>query len=302
MNLHQENRPALTAGAFSMIETVFVISLIALLAVITISVGASMADAGKKRATEGVLQVLDGAVDAYLEKTGSMPEALVGITLNEDFEGRLQGEVVYYPAFDGTINLEIVDPNPSAPTRHHVVNSIGIFIESIKSGVDVDGLLASVDSTQIRSYDAPDDLQPAMLTVFDAWGNPIRYVHPTFDGIIEDSTNSGDRRVLGQAGDYRSVMTDQDGFFTAGYLPVDNTFIPFMDSPVNGELRRNRIISLDNETARDNGSAEYPVEADSDGGKCPSNRPYFYSAGPDGDPSTIDDNVYTTVPLFDSPF
>lgn len=302
MNLHQENRPALTAGAFTMIETVFVISLIALLVVITIGVGASMADAGKKRATEGVLQVLDGAVEDFMDKTGSVPQSLVGIKLEEDFEGRVQGDVVYYPAFDGTINLEIVNSDTRQPTRHHQVNSIGIFLESIKSGVDVDGLLASVDSTQIRSYDAPDDLQPALLTVFDAWGNPIRYVHPTFDGIIEESNNSGDRRILGEAGEYRSVMTDQDGFFTAGYLPVDDRFIPFMDAPVNGELRRNRIISLDNETARANGSAEYPVEADSDGGRCPGNRPYFYSAGPDGDPSTIDDNVYTTVPSFDSPF
>jgi prepilin-type N-terminal cleavage/methylation domain-containing protein len=36
--------------------------------------------------------------------------------------------------------------------------------------------------------------------------------------------------------------------------------------------------------------------ANSDGGLCPANRPYFYSAGEDGDPSTIEDNVYTTIP------
>lgn len=283
-----------------MIETVFVISLIALLAAITIGVGASMADAGKKRATEGVLQVLDRAVADYIEKTGSMPESLVSIELDEDFENWMKGDIVYYPAFDGTINLEIVDLD-SELTRHHTVNSVGLFLESIKSGVDMEGLIASVDSSMIRRYDAPDDLQPSMLTVFDSWGNPIRYVHPSLDGIIEDSTNSGDRRELGEPGDYRSIMTDLDGFFSAGYLPADLTMVPFLDGSVNGELRRNRIVSLDHEAARAN-DLDYPVEADSDGGRCPTRRPYFYSAGPDGDPSTIDDNVYTTVPLFDDPF
>jgi type II secretory pathway pseudopilin PulG len=37
---------------------------------------------------------------------------------------------------------------------------------------------------------------------------------------------------------------------------------------------------------------------DSDGGAPQGNRPYFYSAGPDGDPSTVDDNVYVTRPRF----
>ncbi len=283
-----------------MIETVFVISLIALLAAITIGVGASMADAGKKRATEGVLQVLDRALADYIERTGSMPESLVSIELSEDFENWDQGDIVYYPAFDGTINLEIVDPD-SRLTRHHTVNSVGLFLESIKSGVDIDGLLSSVDSTMIRNYDVPDDLQPSMLTVFDAWGNPIRYVHPSLDGVIEDSTNSGDRREPGEPGDYRSVMTDLDGFFSEGYLPANQSMIPFMDGSVNGELRRNRIVPLDHEAARANG-LEYPVESDSDGGRSNTRRPYFYSAGPDGDPATIDDNVYTTVPSFDDPF
>jgi hypothetical protein len=38
-----------------------------------------------------------------------------------------------------------------------------------------------------------------------------------------------------------------------------------------------------------------PAQKDADGGLT-TNRPYFYSAGPDGDPSTIEDNVYTVQP------
>lgn len=40
---------------------------------------------------------------------------------------------------------------------------------------------------------------------------------------------------------------------------------------------------------------------DSDGGSPVARRPYFYSAGADGDPSTIDDNVYIIRPNFARP-
>ena len=38
--------------------------------------------------------------------------------------------------------------------------------------------------------------------------------------------------------------------------------------------------------------------ANSDAGRCAGNRPYFYSAGPDGKPETTDDNVYLSKPSF----
>ncbi len=39
---------------------------------------------------------------------------------------------------------------------------------------------------------------------------------------------------------------------------------------------------------------------DADEGICPSNQPYFYSSGTDGDPGTREDNVYSTIPRFPS--
>lgn len=41
--------------------------------------------------------------------------------------------------------------------------------------------------------------------------------------------------------------------------------------------------------------------ANSDGGTSPDSRPYFYSSGPDGDPSTREDNVYLIPPTFVNP-
>jgi len=296
-----DSKPLKYFRAFTMIEIVMVVAIIALLAAITIRVGASMADSGRIRATEGVLQVLDQALDDYISSTGSIPSALVEIKLQEQIDTQDVGDIVYYPAIDGVLDLEIPRDDPDSPLRHYKVNSVGLFLASIKHASDIGGLTSQIDSSLIRMYDVDDqstntdeDLQPEMLTVFDAWGNPIRYVHPKFDGVIEDSVNQADRRQLGEPGDFLDVFDVNLGFFTAEYRPQDLE-LPFVD------VRRNKILQVDQEEARSVGGSGYPIETDSDGGTCPTQRPYFYSAGPDGDPSTTDDNVYTTVPEFIDP-
>jgi len=291
MNHNRIYEPNTNGWAFTLIETVVVVAIIALLAAITIGVGASMADSGRKRATEGVLQVLDQMLDEYISSTGSIPSPLVAVTLQEQVGGRSAGEVLYYPAVDGVFNLVVPQDDPGAPERHYQINSVGLFLVSIERGSDISGSTGQINDKLIRQYDLDDpgtntdeDLQPGMLTVFDAWGNPIRYVHPKFDGIIENG-----RRVLGDPGQFLNVMDPTIGFFTEEFMPADLSLIPIT------EVRRNKLMTTDRSTV-------LGIEADSDGGKCPSQRPYFYSAGPDGDPSTVEDNVYTTQPEFVSPF
>ncbi len=286
-------------GGFTLIELTMVVSIIALLAAITIGVGASMADSGRKRATEGVLQALDQALDDYINTTGGIPPALVRIpseNLNDEVEDLVgSGNDAYYPAIDGVLNVIIPNSDINAPERHYVVNSVGLFLASAEGGIDVESLLNTLDNRFVNSYDIDGDLQPELQTVFDAWGNPIRYVHPKFDGVIEDSTGPGDRRMLGDAGEFIDVIDTAYGYFTDSYLP-DTNLIPFYMIGV----RRNKILEIDQVQAQSAG--DDPVEADSDGGICPTQRPYFYSCGPDGDPSTVDDNIYTVVPNFIDPF
>jgi len=170
----------------------------------------------------------------------------------------------------------------------------------------VEGVLSHVDQRFVRNYNIDDDPtdnvdedgQPSMLTVFDAWGNPIRYVHPRFDGIIEEP---GSTRPLGEPGEpYEDVVA---ALMPESMLPQDTSLILLghADSPFP-EVRRSRIVEIDRTEARSNPALEFPIEADADGGVCAGPRPYFYSAGPDGDPSTIDDNIYTTIPDFVDPF
>ena len=281
-------------AGFTLVEMVVVVALIALIAAIGIRVGATMVDSGRASATQDVLRVLDRSVDEFINATGSIPPAMVKITLEQGYESYSTGDTLYFPVIDGRIDEQIPGTDPA---RNYQINSIGLYLNSIKQSADLSSLLESIDGDFARNYDVEDDHQPEMLTVFDAWGNPIRYVHPKFDGII-DQPDAG-RRMLGEAGMFVDVFdtsTSGPGFFTAEYLPVNLTDLPFDGI----SIRRNKILRADQEEARQ-GGLSYPVETDSDGGVCPSKRPYFYSCGPDGDPATIDDNIYSTIPKFIDP-
>ena len=82
----------------------------------------------------------------------------------------------------------------------------------------------------------------------------------------------------------------------AGALPLDAANVIRMKF-----VRRNRLVDADFGDAGLSGSeggmnmggiSDFDLVPDSDGGITSGNRPYFYSAGPDGNPATLDDNVY----------
>jgi hypothetical protein len=93
-------------------------------------------------------------------------------------------------------------------------------------------------------------------------------VHPQFSGRITTATNINAAELLGPAPSGLQYSV--------------------------GEVRRNNVYTgPDAESRR---ATQLEQVADGDGGKCVGGRPYFYSAGPDKDPSTIEDNVYLSVP------
>ena len=298
------SEPSPSADAFSVIEMLVVVAIMGLLLALGLSVGSSMADAGRKQATLGTLQLLDQTLNDYIDTTGSIPPSIVRIPnakLNAEVSAIVGNDAdAYYPVFDGRIDVEIPNTDPDAPIRHVQVNSIGLYLQSIDSATDMEGLVSHLDNKLARNYDNPDDLQPELLTIFDAWGNPIRYVHPMFDGIVESN-----RRALGETGDFLAIFdsdpTNGPGFFTRETLPADLNHIPFITGDSQPIARRNKILVVDQEFAKVNLPGEYPLETDSDGGTCPNKRPYFYSAGPDGDPATTQDNIYTIRPTFLDP-
>jgi hypothetical protein len=151
-----------------------------------------------------------------------------------------------------------------------MVNSVGLFMLQCRSVPAAASALKQLDSKIVREY-SPDPAgttgagsQPSLPTAFDGWGHPIRYVHPMTKGL-----------VVGPQ--YPTAMTDPTMFVDTDKVLGQQVAPRSYAMP---QIRRNAT----------------PPDADSDGGINPGTRPYFYSAGPDGDPSTVDDNVYLTVP------
>lgn len=142
------------------------------------------------------------------------------------------------------------------------INSVGLFVlqasEVPAAKAQIDGMPQKfLRSAVLGTFDPNANRQ--LITPVDAWGRNIRFVMPGFDGVITDASNP-----------------------TTG-VPLDASRFPQRKTTEQWALPT---------LLRTNAAGS----ANSDGGVCVGKRPYFYSAGEDGDPSTIEDNVYTTVP------
>jgi prepilin-type N-terminal cleavage/methylation domain-containing protein len=294
--------PCPSRRAFTLVEMMVVIGIIVILVTITLGVANAVVEGGRKRATEGVLRALDQTMDIYIDKQGEIPPPLVAVPPNRLVGGGpLDGQTMYYPLIDG-----VVQASNGAPFL--AIDSVGIYMFAAEQVPEVQSIVAGLDSrfvVRAQAAAAPEragsgggganasNTQPLveLTSVLDAWGNPIRIVHPRFDSIIVGSGQFGSIGIL--------PTTDaSDGYFTASELPrLGGRYMPFRRirrlAPTEAEWR-----DFDETTIRENFANGV---GDSDGGACPSPRPYFYSAGPDGDPATIDDNVYTTRPRFPEP-
>ena len=288
-----------TRSAFSLIELMVVIAIIAILVGITTMVGSAVVNTGKKHATKGVIQSLDQALAAYIDAKGDNPPPLVEIPY-ADLPSASQNAMpafggqnlsAFYPAIDGRARELTSDQlNP--------VNSVALFIQSASTVAEAQEIISGIDQEFVQNYSADEEVQPFLLTAFDAWGNPIRYVHPKFDGIIE-----GDPRDLGDPGRPVNIVNPNKPFFTLGALPTNPATRVRMKF-----VRRNKLIKEDfgldgpaQGGVNPQQLSDFELLPDSDGGLTIGNRPYFYSAGPDGDPSTIADNIYSTTPQFADP-
>ena len=266
---------------FTLIELLVVVIMIALLVGIVMAVGVRVTSSSKERLTEGAIQALETALVQFEMSPGS--ERVPAVV--EFRDPRNSSDRVYHPVADAL-------GKASFEPALLLLDSVGLFIKqldnrspdarSIISGMNSKLVkLRSVhDSTTTVKWDEPHQ---SLVTVLDAWGNPVRYVHPAFDGEIFGGSvypKSGPRD--------RSVPLD------AGPNGINPFGLPTRFTYGTDEIRRsNRAGS---------GGPETP---DADGGICPNNKPYFYSAGPDGlvgigpdDEDYNADNVYIVQPRF----
>ncbi len=244
---------------FTLIELLVVIGIIAILIAVSVVVGAKVASSGKGSATADTIRVLDAALGDYINRVGKNPDPVTRVTL-------VSGS--------GVNVFPLIDGKDTGTDKY--INSVGLFIQQAEGTGGVGTAIAAINDKYVRRYD-PDANGPQteLTTVFDAFDRPIRFVHPTFDG-----TWTGAPRPAGAVG------TAIDLSNPAASPIKDQTL---RNDLAIREVRRNFLTDEDR-------TANASLVGDSDGGVCPSPKPYFYSAGDDGDPSTLTDNIYTTKP------
>lgn len=271
---HAPHRPR----AFTLVELLVVIAIIAILSAIGLVLAGKVTQGGKEKLTIDAIRILDTMLTSF----------------QADFDGKtpsryVDAEGFAYPIIDARVaesdrpgGFEYDELNPAEP-------SVGLFLLAARDAVSVDSALNSLDSRFIRRgplVSAAHNGQPSprdadenviqALTLLDGFGRPIRFVHPRFDGGYGEvwTQNSGAWQALPSR-----ASTEESLSYAAGAGPQASKDF-------------SRSVRPKNPTAAN------PGIGDADEGLCVGGRPYFYSAGEDGDPGTRSDNLYTIKPTF----
>ena len=174
---------------FTLVELLVVIAIIGVLISLVFVIAHHVAGSGKQRATEGVLKVLDSALQEYIDAKGSYPSSTV--LDPRDTPNANPRHII--PVIDGrnySAPNDTVGDNAGHPT---FINSVGLFMLQCKEVPAAEAQFKSLDARLAHEYDpdaedAPNSpnfaQQPRLLTAFDGWGHPIRYVHPAFKGNV----------------------------------------------------------------------------------------------------------------------
>jgi prepilin-type N-terminal cleavage/methylation domain-containing protein len=233
--------------AFTLIELVVVFVIVAVIVSIGLSVGPRVLGSSKVRSTQNVLQALDQALTTY-----SMNGEKRFPAYYKDRQGRS------FPIIDATtgpgapaqptiaLAMAEMEREPRAAELLRSIPSRFLSRSAVAFGAD------TVDYAPPQAAPGGGEVGNAMPVVLDAWGRPIRIVHPEFHGTYGDGTDPALSATTG-AGSTAFIRSN---------------------APVAGGI------------------------AIADGGRAVSGRPYFYSTGPDGDPGTLEDNLYSQRPVF----
>ncbi|MCA9299204.1 MAG: prepilin-type N-terminal cleavage/methylation domain-containing protein [Phycisphaerales bacterium] len=249
--------------AFTLIELLVVILIITLLISLGIAVGARVASAGKATLTEQAIHMLESTVQEFVQAEGHNPSSIVTV---EDEDGHTN----QYAAIDA----RVVAGSGSNYDTDPIDSLFAYTVEALKND-GVRTIFEGIDPKLIQRRVIEDDghILAEGMRINDGWGNPIRFVHPDFDGGWGSYWDPAASSLQSNRDPNRTITLKSEGMNTI--TQIRRSWKPF-----------------------DPGTAQAKWTGDADEGVCRGATPYFYSAGPDGDPGTRDDNVYTTQPDF----
>lgn len=296
MNTQQSQHPGrclngMTArrapGAFTLIELLAVISVILILATISLVVGRRVVDTGRTRTTQNLVRVLDQTMVEYLSSTGQskLPATYTA------------GDGRQFPIIDARAATNYV-PNPVPQLgnawdfAHPAEPSLALYTALLADAPSAGNLLSQLDQGLVRNIEVvtalgavngPDTQPLRSIEILDPWGNPLRIVHPAYHG------------------GYGTVFTSSaanPGVFTNSINRAGNFRFVDPQSTTRAEYRRSAMPFNPTTAPEPGGRREYNWVGDADEGLCSNSRPYFYSVGSDFNPGTREDNVYSVIPTF----
>jgi len=178
-------------SAFSMIELMVAISIIAILAAITLSVGSAVMESADKRKTQDMLSLLDAALVEYEQHTGrpmtfGQGDGPGGQTYIEDkpFDDRSRYDIPVRGVYtqtqpDGSGFLEEFDVGPddfdswettiSNRAGRRMMIDVLARLKSVESSRNI---LAKITSKHWQDLDAANP-NPDTRYIIDAWGRPV---------------------------------------------------------------------------------------------------------------------------------
>jgi prepilin-type N-terminal cleavage/methylation domain-containing protein len=285
--------------AFTIIEMLVVLVIIGILAGIVITVAQRVTQGGKHAASKNVLEVAENMVTEYITSTESpIPQVVFTKMTQMNTNGtddQLSPDTYAFPIVDGRLQSRTFPPgqgnnNPMYDKdRDPAQPSAALLMLAMASGSStVEREFKSLDARFLQYRDIfaygwrvdangiptgqAVQRRLRLPVLVDAYGNPIRYVHPAYQGGYGDFYNNAEPSIRTARNLMKVVLNKESG------QPIisnwSRSYRPFPSTTPNT-----------------------PV-GDADEGLAIGASGYFYSAGLDADPGTRGDNVYTKQPSY----